>query len=300
VISIIIVSYNTRDLLKQCLESIRAYCPKAEVIVVDNASRDGSARMVEDEFPEITLVELAENRGFAGGNNAGIKQAAGDFILLLNSDTVLEDDTLQRCADWMSQRPAIGAVSPHLVGMDGKTQQCLHRFPNLWTRVRRALWMKPASASDRRESSCWLAGTALMIRCEALRDCGGGLDDGYFMYWEDADLSAKLLEAGWKLAEYKDGHVRHYGGASGGGPDAVRRPDLYAWYAWGEHRWFFRHRPRWEAISLWALDLIDVFRKLVRGAIRPKRRTEWVHSRTLADVLWLRLRGKTPSLPGRS
>ena len=146
----------------------------------------------------------------------------------------------------------------------------------------------------------WLAGTALMIRHKALEQLDGALDDHHFMYWEDADFSARLLETGWKTVEYPLAHVRHYGGASGGGPDAVRRPDLYAWYAWGQHRWFFLHRPAWEAVSLWMLDFLDVFRKLIRGAIRPSRRAEWIHARALAGVLWQRLLRRTPPLPGRS
>ncbi len=298
-ISIIIVSYNTRDLLRQCLESLDRHCPEAEVIVVDNASRDDSAEMVRTGFPRVKLVPLSENRGFAGGNNEGLKQATGDLLLLLNSDTVLEDDSLQRCAAWMAEHQDVGALSPRLIGIDGKPQQCLHRFPNFGQRLRRALWMQPKPESGEQTGSTWLAGTALMIRREALKECGG-LDDTYFIYWEDADLSARLLEAGWKLAEYPDAHVRHYGGASGGGPDATRRPDLYAWYAWGEHRWFFRHRPAREALGLWMLDCVDVFRKFVRGAVHSTRRSEWLHSRTLAGVLWRRLLGRKPSLPGRS
>jgi len=300
VISIIIVSYNTRDLLRQCLESLARYCPDAEVIVVDNASRDGSADIVRTDFPHVKLILLSENRGFAGGNNEGLKQATGDLLLLLNSDTVLEDDSVQHCAAWMDEHQDVGAVSPHLIGMDDHPQQCLHRFPSLRQRLRRALWMRPKADADEQTGSGWLAGTALMIRREALDECGGGLDDTYFMYWEDADLSARLIEAGWKLAEYPDAHVRHYGGASGGGPDAARRPDLYAWYAWGEHRWFFRHRPVWEALSLWMLDCVDVLRKFVRGAVHSTRRSEWLHSRTLAGVLWRRLLGQKPPLPGRS
>lgn len=298
-ISIIIVSYNTRDLLKNCLDSVRRFCPEAEVIVVDNASHDGSADLVQDCFPEVKLIPLEDNRGFAGGNNAGLKLAGGDPILLLNSDTVLEDDSLQRCANWMAERPDVGAVSPRLIGIDNVPQQSLHGFPSLGNKLRRTLWLKPATETDEDAGPGWLAGTALMIRREALQQCGGALDDHFFMYWEDADLSAKLIEAGWKLAEHPDAHVRHYGGASGGGPDAVRRSDLYAWYAWGEHRWFFRHRPAWEAVSLWGLDFIDVFRKLIRGAVHPDRRTEWAHSKTLAGVLMRRLVGRTPSLPGR-
>lgn len=293
-ISIIIVSYNTRDLLRQCLESVARHCPEAEVIVVDNASADDSAEMVRRQFPAVKLIGLSENRGFAGANNEGLKATTGELLLLLNSDTMLEDDSLQRCAAWMMEHGDVGAASPHLIGMDDRPQQCLHRFPNLKSKLRQALWMKPKPQNDQQAEVGWLAGTALMIRREALWGIGGSLDDTYFMYWEDADLGARLLESGWKVAEYPDAHVRHYGGASGGGPDASRRPDLYAWYAWGQHRWFWGHRPAWESVSLWLLDFLDVFRKLIRGAIHSGRRTEWIHARTLAGVLRRRLFGQTP------
>jgi hypothetical protein len=113
-----------------------------------------------------------------------------------------------------------------------------------------------------------------MVRREALESVGGKLDDGFFMYWEDADLSTRLRAAGWGLAALPGPHVRHYGGASGGGADATRRSDLHAWFVYGRHRWFARHRPAWVALAAWILDLLEVPRKLARSAIRPGRRHE--------------------------
>ena len=300
-LSIIIVSYNTRDLLDQCLASIQTHCAGAEIVVVDNGSRDDSVAMVAEKYPDVILIDAKDNLGFAGANNRGIENATGDYVLLLNSDTVLRDDSLQRCVDYMEANPKIGAVSPSLVGVDGIPQRCFHSFPSLKDRLADAFSRTKRTVKSDGEPTIergWLAGTALMIRREALEDIGGTLDSDYWMYWEDADTSAKILRAGWEVAEHGDACIVHYGGASGGGPDAARRADLYAHYAWGEHRWFTKHRPIWEAITVWFLDFVDLFRRIIRGLIRPNRRSELTHARVLARVLWYRIAGAKPPVPG--
>ena len=296
-ISILVVSYNTRELLAGCLRSIEAHCPGAEVVVVDNASRDGSAEMVADRFPAVRLVAERTNLGFAGANNAGLPHCRGESIVLFNSDAELVDDSLQRCADWLRDHPGLGAVSPRLIGFDDRPQRCRYRFPTLGQRLRVTLRLADAPDPDEQDDSGWLAGTALMIRREALEALGGRLDDGFFMYWEDADLSIRLRRGGWGLAVHPDARIRHHGGASGGGADASRRTDLYAWYAWGRHRWFAKHRPRWQSACLWLLDGIEVPRKAIRAAIRPRRRYEWPQARVLTRILLLRLVGATPPRP---
>ncbi|MEM7314141.1 MAG: glycosyltransferase family 2 protein, partial [Planctomycetota bacterium] len=248
-LSIVIVSYNTRDLLDECLASIARHCNDAEVIIVDNGSRDDSVDMVRQKHPSVKLIDARANLGFAGANNRGIQEATGDYVLLLNSDTILEDDSLQRCVTWMENNPRLGAISPSLIGMDDNPQRAYHAFPSLKKRFVQAFVRDREIKLPEPDSSGWLAGTALMIRREALEQIGGGLDGDYWMYWEDADTSAHLLSLGWDVEEYTDAHIRHYGGASGGGPDAGRRSDLYAHYAWGEHRWFFKHRPLWESTT---------------------------------------------------
>lgn len=297
-LSIIIVSYNTCELLDQCLESLSRFSPGAEVIVVDNGSRDESVAMVRSKHPDVLIEDTGKNLGFAGANNLGIQRSSGDYVLLLNSDTVLEDDSLSRCVAWMDANPELGAISPSLIGMDDQPQQCFYRFPSLADRLREAFAGRSSAGESDVAQVGWIAGTALMIRRTALEQIGGGLDAKYWMYWEDADTSAQLIEKGWQVAEYKDAVVRHYGGASGGGPDASRRGDLYAWYAWGEHRWFTKHRPIWESMSLWALDFLDLFRRTGRGLLRPGRRSELSHARVLAHVLWWRLIGFQPPVPG--
>ncbi len=280
-LSIIIVSYNTRELLRQCLRSLAAHCPEAEVIVVDNASRDGSPDMVRDEFPGVRLSVLAANAGFAGANNVGLRQARGDFILLLNSDTYVEDDSLSRCVAWMEAQPRVGACSPRLVGFDGVPQAWARPFPCFRSALRQALWLGPGPGAR-----SWLIGAALLVRRTALEQAGAFLDTGYFMYWEDTDLSARLLRAGWELAGFPDGHVRHKGGGSSQGADGDQRPELYASFLRGKYRWFARYRSAWEARGIWLLDALEATRKCLRGILRPGRRCEFRRARTLAGVLW--------------
>jgi GT2 family glycosyltransferase len=295
-LSLIIVNYNTKDLLRQCLASIAVKEPRAQVIVVDNASRDGSLAMVQTEFPSVTTLDMGWNAGFAAANNAGLEKANGEFLVLLNSDTVLEDDSLSKCAQWMKLHPEIGASSPRLIGVDDQPQECLYAYPSLRDMVRKALWLPQRSLDG---SVGWLAGTALMLNRAALIQIGGKLDDGFWMYWEDADLSARLLKAGWKVEPFEGGHVRHYGGASGGGSDATRRADLHAWYVYGMHRWFSKHRSFIDRCGLVVFDLMNSIRQTLRGLRRSSCRGEMIHARVTVRVLLGRLIGRTPPIPGK-
>lgn len=292
-IAFIIVSFNTRELLRACLQSIQRYEPDSEVIVVDNGSRDGSVTMVRDEFPIHRLFASEKNLGFAAANNLGLSAATRPYAVLLNSDTELLDDSISRCVLRMVREPSLGAVHPSLRGADGNPQECVHREPSLRSSLRKALRLRVSDES----SAQWLAGTALVLRKQAL-DQVGRLNDDFFMYWEDADLSARLRAAGWGLAHEPRAIVKHYGGGSGGGPDAARRADLYAWYCWGKHRWFILNRPRRESLFIWTLDAIDVARKYARGLLYvSRRRAEWSHAHTTVHVLAWILTGRRPPLP---
>jgi GT2 family glycosyltransferase len=283
-LSVIVVSFNTIDLLGACLRSLRRFEPGAEVIVVDNGSRDGSAAMVRTQFPEVKLIEAGKNLGFAAANNLGLEASAGRILVLFNSDAELMDNSLSRCGRRLDSDPQLGAVHPRLVGADGKPQQCEHLLPTFAGHVRTSLGLpRPGPVGANRT---WLAGTALVIRRVALETVGGRLDDGYFIYWEDADLSARLRAAGWGLAVEDAALVRHVGGASGGGPDSARRADLLAWYYYGMHRWFRRNRPWWEAVAVWLYEALEIPRLCLRGLRRRDRRaSEWTKAGVTGRVL---------------
>ena len=296
-LSIVIVSYNSRDLLDQCLASVETHCSEAEVVIVDNDSHDGSAAMVREKYPLTKLVSSTENLGVAGAYNLGIRETTRDFILLLKSHTVLEDDSLARCVIHMQENPRLGAISPRLIGVHDQPQAAVHAFPSWRTRVRRAFSDGQDTFEPRPGEEGWLSGTALLLRRHALVQIGGYLDPDYGMFWEDADASAKLLSAGWMIAEYQDARVRHCGEASGEEPDPVRRPELFAHYAWGEHCWFLKHRSNWESAVIWWLDVLYVLRKAICGTLRPSCRTELRRAQVLAQVLRHRLMGQPPQMP---
>jgi len=284
-LSIIVISYNTRELLRRCLQSLQKHNPDAEIIVVDNASHDRSVEMTRAEFPTVKLIQMEENIGFARANNIGLPYANGEFVLLLNSDTYLVDDTLNRCMEWMCSQPEVAAASPRLIGFDGVPQAAAHPFPSFHNKLRQTFWMPSRRVDENlHDGNSWLIGAALMLRKEALKQLDGFLDTEYFMYWEDTDLCSRLILAGWKLGIYKDGHVRHLGGASSNGEKGGQRPELYACFQRGKYRWFGRYRPRWEIVGIWGLDAIDVVRKYLRG-IFYGRWQECVQSSTLAKVL---------------
>lgn len=293
-ISVVIVNYNTRDLLKQCLESLEKFEPDAEAIVVDNASRDGSEGMVRESFPGVDVIQSGRNAGFAAANNLGLARATGDYVILLNSDTCLEEKALTATACWMDANPAVGATSPRLLGADGKPQTCQYPWPSAGDLWRQAIRLKP---SRKKTAGGWLAGTCLVLRREALERLGGRLDEHYWMYWEDADLSRQIASDGWALTPFEGAAIRHYGGASGGGADENRRADLHAWYLYGKHRWFRKNAGIAAATSVWLLDAFDLPRKWLRSLCRPERAAELDHARVQAAALWRGVRGIRPNVP---
>lgn len=231
-ISIVIVSFNTAALTRQCLEKAQACATdlRCEVIVVDNASHDGSADMVAAEFPQVRLIRLAANRGFAGGNNQGIRVASGRYILLLNSDAFLVPGVLENTVSYMNAKPGIGVLGCKLTNPDGSLQpsarmlpgplnKILHisglssRFPKsrFFGRVDFSWW---DHASPRRVG--WVVGAFFMIRRTVVEQIGG-LDERYFLYFEEIDFCRTARRAGWDVVFYPGASVVHLGGQSSTG-----------------------------------------------------------------------------------
>ncbi len=238
-LSIIIVNWNTRGMLAGCLESVfgpsglgieqesEKYMGQqaltAEVIVVDNASSDGSAEMVAKHFPQVHLLRNQENLGFAAGNNQAIRQSTGRYLLLLNSDTELYPGALQGLVSFMDENPKAGGCGPLLLNDDDSLQPSCHPMltperefwrlmflDRLWRRATYNQESWPKSAPRPVEV---IKGACFLLRKAAL-DQVGLLDDGYFMYTEEMDLCYRLLEAGWHLWWAPQAVVKHYGEAS--------------------------------------------------------------------------------------
>lgn len=247
-LSVCILSWNTEWLLRRCLSSIfqpadadvaaamaRAGLPHCtgsdrialEVIVVDNASADGSADMVEREFPDVTLVRSSKNLGFPGGNNLGYGYAHGRYFLLLNSDTVVPKGTFTALVEFADQDPRVGLLGPRVLNPDGTVQMSCRRFPSLGAglfrntplgrlfpnnRFTRDYLMADFSHNEVREVD-WLSGCALMARREMVEQIGL-LDEGFFMYCEDVDWAYRAREAGWRNLYFPGATLIHEIGRS--------------------------------------------------------------------------------------
>jgi GT2 family glycosyltransferase len=228
-LSISIVSWNTRDLLRQCLQSVFDNLDglDAEVIVVDNASEDSSPEMVEREFPRVLLIKQESNGGFAQANNVALAVSSGRYVLLLNSDTIVHPMAIRRLVEFLESVPEAGAAAPKLLNLDGSLQRSCSVFPSPLTELYDAVYLSkllPRSRRfgayamtywdfDRTRDVDFAGGSCLLLRRSAL-DQVGLLDEGYFMYTEEADLCYRLKQAGWRVVFLPEAEIVHIGGQS--------------------------------------------------------------------------------------
>lgn len=228
-LSIAIVSWNTRELLDACLTSIRK-APDAvsrEVIVVDNASADGSAEMVRTNHPEVTLIADAENRGYAAANNQAIAAATGELILLLNPDIVVQEGALDTLVGFLRDHEAVAAVAPRLVLPDGTTQASCRSFPTPDVVLYEALGLSRLFPRSRRFGKYRMTwwdydderpvpqpmASAFLVRRAALEQVGG-MDETFPIFFNDVDLCLRLWDAGWEIWYTPRASMVHVGGAS--------------------------------------------------------------------------------------
>ena len=222
-LSVIVVNWNTVDLLRDCLRSLyddrEAEC--WQVIVVDNGSEDGSGAMVRREFPQVELIENEANAGFVGGNNRGLQVAGGKFLLLLNPDTVVEPGALLTLVRFMDGELQAGAAGPMLLNRDGTLQLSCGRPPTFWSECTNKLLLHKLLPffklgrwkHDEIREVGWVTGAALLVRREVLEEVGP-LDEHLFMFYEDLDLCMRIRAAGWKIYYLPHSRIRHLGGQS--------------------------------------------------------------------------------------
>jgi len=229
-ISIIIVNYNTKNMLKDCLNSIidNINNLRYEIIVIDNASCDGSYKMVLNDFPKVNLIQNEINVGFAKANNQGIKVAKGKYILLLNSDTILLKNSIANVYNFLEENENVGIATCKVLGEDMMPQYWASRnFPNLWTefclyshlsnifpnsKIFSRYMMSNWNCNSTREVDV-IQGAYMMIRNSPLKDVGL-LDERFFMYAEDIDLCYRFYKNGWKIFFVHTAEIIHYGGGS--------------------------------------------------------------------------------------
>lgn len=224
-LSIIIVNWNTRNLLSRCLQSVyeTAGDLEFEVFVVDNASTDGSAQMVRERFPQLHLIENRENVGFARANNQTIRLSRGRYVVLLNSDTEAYRGTLETMVQFMERHPQAGGCGPRLLNADGSLQASCYPMLTPGREFWRLLfldnlWHQATYVQERWDRETprpveVIKGACFLLRRAALEQVGL-LDERYFMYTEEMDLCHRLLQAGWQLWWVPQAVVKHYGEAS--------------------------------------------------------------------------------------
>jgi GT2 family glycosyltransferase len=224
VLSIIIVSWNTKALLLQCLESLRGALGtlETEVFVVDNGSGDGSPEAVKGTFPGVRLIENQTNLGFARANNQALRQSQGTYLLLLNPDTLVKEGAILSLLTFLETHPEAGVAGAQLLNPDGSKQNSIANFPSLATELlNKSLlrWLFPGKfpGKERRYQDPVevdsVIGACMMVRREAAERVGW-LDEDYFLFLEETDWCFRIKRAGWKIYHFPAAEITHLQGKS--------------------------------------------------------------------------------------
>jgi GT2 family glycosyltransferase/lipopolysaccharide/colanic/teichoic acid biosynthesis glycosyltransferase len=276
-VSIIIVSYNSSDVLKPCLDSIRdqEFAGEAEVIVVDNASVDGSPDLVRRQYPSVNLIANADNLGYSKGVNVGIRNARGRYLFILNPDTIVRRDSVQQLVDFMDANSDAGIVAPKLVFHDGNVQLSCRRFYTFKVMVLRRtplgrIFKNSKAVRDHlmldfdhettREVD-WMLGAAMFVRREAVEEVGL-MDERFFLYFEDVDWCYRMKQHGMKVYYHPDSVVTH-GYARDSAQSVLNRSfvahlvSLFRYYEKWNKVWYFLKKYR-EIAKVTLFVLVDL------------------------------------------
>ena len=244
-LSIIIVSYNTREMTLDCLrtltQQLQGELSQSEIWLVDNASRDDSVQAIRNEFPDVNLIANARNLGFGAANNLALEKAHGKYLLLLNSDAFPLPGALQTLCKYLQEHPEVGAVGPRLLNADGSLQASCWKFPSparSWFEsvgLAAALPDHPIFgdyyrwAHDEERAVDFVIGACLLLRREVYEKIGG-FDEEFFLYAEETDWQKRMTQAGWPIMFVPRAHVTHLGGASG--QNEAARVNAYFYDGW--------------------------------------------------------------------
>lgn len=268
---IIIVSYNSRRYLKDCLDSINENPLNAryEIIVVDNGSTDGSIGFLKDNYPDIKLILNNKNIGFAAANNLAIKSSDSSYILLLNSDCKVYKDSIDKLLDFMEKNKTAGIIGPKIINSDGSVQHSCRKFPSIINAAFHTILTdifpdNPFSRKykladiqrDKPVKVDWVSGSCIMIRRGALKDTGL-LDERYFMYVEDLDLCYRMWQKNWGVFYFPCAKILHYIGGSSSNKrlvSCIRMQKSVFYFFWKNYK------KSWKIIFIPFLILILGFR----------------------------------------
>ncbi len=291
-LSIIIVNYNTKKLIKDCLQSIinKTKGIDYEIIVVDNASQDGSVEWLTKQVGKYSFIKLVKNKknlGFAPANNQGIKKARGQYILLLNSDTIVKDNLLAEMVAWMEAHPKAGVVTAALINKDGSLQGTGGYFPNLFRVFAWMFFLENIPLVDRLikpfhpmhpnspfykgevffkkpHQRDWVTGAFFLMRKKVVEEVGL-MDEDYFMYVEEVDYCWRIKKAGWQVWFLPQWKIVHLGGASSTSEFA-----LLSEYQ-GIKIFYQKHKPAWQGWLLkWLLKAGAALRFVVYNLLKRK------------------------------
>lgn len=227
-VSVIIVSWNVADLLRDCLNSVYENSANLllEVIVVDSASHDDTVQMVKTHFPQVIVSAQSENVGFTRGNNIGLEMAQGRYVFLLNPDTVILGDSIGQMVAYLDAHPQVGIIGPHTLNTDMTHQSTRRRFPTIGVAFVEYTYLQNFApqkildqyymndiADDAVADVDWVQGSALMARY-AVYEQIGGLDTDYIMFWEEVDWCKRAKLAGWGVVYLGTAKIIHHGGKS--------------------------------------------------------------------------------------
>lgn len=314
-LSVVVVSWNVREELRRCLASAIGSMAKApelrfELIIVDNASRDGSAAMVREEFPAAMVIANAGNLGFAGGCNQALALARGRHVLVLNPDTRVMGDALPTLWRHLETHPDVAVVGPLIQDSEGRLRPAMRRFPRLGTlfvestglqglfqdsRLLQAYYCEDVPLSGVQEVD-WLSGACLMVRRTTVERVGG-MDERFFLYCEEMDWCRRMKAAGWKIVHLGEARVAHLGGRSSQ-QDLVAR---HIHFQDSKCKYAAKYHGPWAATALraylWLWYLAEAAQegaKLLLGHRRALRRQRLA---VLWPALRTGLRGGTPPGP---
>ena len=320
VISVVIVSYNTRQLLADCLSTLQTETANiaSEIFVVDNNSTDGSAEMVEQEFPSVQLIRSQVNLGFAAANNRAFPRCTGRYVVLLNSDAFPQPDALRAAVEHMEARPQAGLGGVRLVGRDQSWQPSARMFPSfvnelfsltgLSMRYRRSrifgrqdrTWadqLAPAQVD-------WVPGAFSIIRRDVLEKVGY-FDEAFFLYYEEVDLCRRIKNSGYEIWYWPEIVVVHFGGESSKTVQSLAisksGAQLTLWRMRSEFLYYRKHR----GASAWSVKVFEQMWHRVRcwknaGSSDAGRRLKVEDSRRIIDLInqaWMETQGGRISPP---
>ncbi|MDD5382515.1 MAG: glycosyltransferase family 2 protein [Candidatus Margulisbacteria bacterium] len=273
-LSIIIVSWNVKDLLDECLASIFANQDRLqiEVFVSDNLSNDGTPEMVKKKYPQVKYIQNEGNIGFTKANNRALPQASGKYIFYLNPDTIIKPRALSRMVEFMAKTPSAGALGPRLLNSDGTLQLSCRTFPTLTTQLYNTLFLDalfPKTKLFGKYMMSWWQhddlravnqpmGSALLVRKEIL-DKIGAFDENIIFWYDEVDLCKRIKNAGWQIFFLPSAEIVHYGGQGFGQWKGIRK-SLWGAYIWRKSRNYFFKKSYgfWQVPILMLLDVTQI------------------------------------------